>query len=72
MLSLADLIQALLFKRGMSARALSIKAGLSPGYVSKVIGGMNPSLKAFALIVEALECSNLEILFMLRLVRNNE
>ena len=51
-------------KRKVSARNLSIKAGLSSSYVSKVENGeIEPSFKAFAKIATALDMTTLEIMF---------
>ncbi len=48
-------IRRLRQQRGMSARALSIKAGLSPAYVFKVeTGAIEPSLRSFARLALAL------------------
>lgn len=45
-------------QRGLSARALSIKAGLSPAYVFKVeTGAIEPSLRSFARLAVALGMS---------------
>ena len=50
---------------------MSLTAGLSASYVSKVLGGMMPSLVAFSKIVNVLECSDKEIVFMLRMIDAN-
>ena len=57
-MDLVKLIKVKLTERNLSPRQLSLEAGLSPGYVSKVLGGMSPSLGAFAALVEVLECSH--------------
>jgi transcriptional regulator with XRE-family HTH domain len=58
---------------GMSARQVSLQAGLSAGYVSKVeAGDIIPSLPAFASIVRVLNCTDLEIIFMIGLVNEVE
>lgn len=53
------------FKRhaaGLSARALSIKAGLSPAYVCKVENGsIEPSLRGFARLAVALSMTKAEL-----------
>jgi transcriptional regulator with XRE-family HTH domain len=54
-------------QRGLSARALSDQAGLSPSYVSKVESGLEPSLKAFARIADVLDLNIHEIRFLMRL-----
>lgn len=49
-------------QRGMSARALSIKAGLSPAYVFKVeTGAIEPSLRSFARLAVALGMNQGEV-----------
>jgi transcriptional regulator with XRE-family HTH domain len=48
--------------RGLSARALSAKAGLSKAYVCKVeAGACEPSLRAFSQLAVALEMSPYEV-----------
>jgi len=65
-MDLVELIKVKLTERSLSPRQLSLEAGLSPGYVSKVLGGMSPSLGAFAALVEVLDCSQFEVLAMVR------
>lgn len=49
-------------EQGLSARALSIKAGLSPAYVFKVeSGAIEPSLRTFARLAVALHMSMAEV-----------
>lgn len=49
-------------RRGLSARALSAMADLSPSYVGKVESGeIEPSLKAFARLALALQLTRQEI-----------
>jgi transcriptional regulator with XRE-family HTH domain len=49
-------------QRGLSARALSIKAGLSPAYVFKVeTGAIEPSLRTFARLAVALGMTMAEV-----------
>ena len=55
-----ELIKVKLTERSLSPRQLSLDAGLSPGYVSKVLGGMSPSLGAFAALVEVLKEEDLQ------------
>ncbi len=51
----ATAIRHLRKRMGISARALSIKAGLSPAYVFKVeTGAIEPSLRSFARLAVAL------------------
>lgn len=53
---------------GLSARALSIQAGLGDSYVSKVeAGSIAPSLRAFSRIVVVLGLSDAEIAVLVRL-----
>jgi transcriptional regulator with XRE-family HTH domain len=55
-------IRRLREKRGLSARALSVKAGLSRAYVCKLeAGGVEPSLRTFAQLAVALEMSPYEV-----------
>lgn len=49
-------------QRSISARALSIKAGLSPAYVFKVeTGAIEPSLRSFARLAVALGMNQGEV-----------
>ena len=58
----AQAIRLLRERAGLSARALSARAGLSPAYVGKVEAGvLDPSLRAFARIAVALGMSQQEI-----------
>lgn len=61
-LSLGQAIEMLRRPTGLSARALSLSAGLSQSYVGKVEKGeLEPSLRAFALITKQLDLSGREI-----------
>lgn len=69
-LSLPELLRNVREARGYSARALSHRAGLSDAYVGKIeSGALDPSLKSFLAIVEALELNDREIIFCLRLAQ---
>lgn len=51
-------------RKGFSARALSLAAGLSPSYVGKLeAGDIEPSVRAFARIAQVLELNRQEIYF---------
>lgn len=57
-------------RKGFSARALSEKAHLSPSYISKVEANeIEPSLKAFAKIADALKLNQYEVQYLLTVVR---
>lgn len=61
-LTLGQAIEMLRRPTGMSARALSLSAGLSPSYVGKVEKGeIEPSLRAFACLARTLGLSPREI-----------
>lgn len=61
---LAEAVQLQRTKRGFSARALSLEAGLSPSYVGKLEAGeIEPSVKAFARIAKVLGMNQAEIFF---------
>ncbi len=63
-IGLAEAVQTQRIKCGLSARALSLEAGLSPSYVGKLEGGeIEPSVKAFAKIALALGMNQAEIAF---------
>ncbi len=70
-LNFVSLLSRKMGSMGLSARQVSLTAGLSASYVSKVLGGMMPSLVAFSKIVNVLECSDKEIVFMLRMIDAN-
>lgn len=59
-------------RRGLSARSLSKASDLSDSYMSKVEAGqIKPNLDAFARIVRVLELNDLETLFLLRMIGEN-
>ena len=61
-LPIGQAIELLRIPTGMSARALSLRSGLSESYIGKVEKGqMEPSLKAFARVARALGLSPREI-----------
>lgn len=61
-------IQLLRKRANLSARALSLKCGLSASYVAKVESGeLEPSLKTFAKIAVALNMTSQEILHIIRI-----
>lgn len=63
-IGLAEAVQTQRIERGLSARALSLEAGLSPSYVGKLEGGeIEPSVKAFAKIALVLGMNQGEIAF---------
>lgn len=69
----AQLMHALRVRKGVSARALSTEVGLSPSYVSKLERSeFMPSVDTFAKIVDALECSDAEIVFLVRLLSQHD
>ncbi len=54
--------------KGMSARQVSLAAGLSASYVSKMeAGGIMPPIDTFMRLVKILGCNDKEILFLLGL-----
>lgn len=67
--NLGSLLRQVRLQRGLSARALSDLAGLSPSYISKVEGGLEPSLRAFAQIADVLELNIHEIRLLMYLAR---
>lgn len=51
-------------RKGLSARALSLQAGLSPSYTGKLEAGeIEPSLRAFGRLAIALGMSEVEVFF---------
>lgn len=62
-----ELLKQARTNKKLSARHLSLAAGLSPSYVSKVEAGeIEPSLKAFNSIASVLKLTDVEILFIVR------
>jgi transcriptional regulator with XRE-family HTH domain len=53
--------------RGISARALSLQAGLSESMVGKIESGAEPGLRTFSQIVYALQLSRQEIAMLVLL-----
>lgn len=63
-LKLGDAIRFLRLKRGISARSLSLSAGLSSSYVGKLEAGeIEPSVRAFGSIALALSMTSAEVMF---------
>lgn len=55
-------------RTGLSARALSIKSGLSPSYVSKLERGeMIPTLDGFGRLIKNLDCTDQEVVVLVYL-----
>ena len=60
------LIKSLRLSKNISARALSTDCGFSPSYISKIESGdLMPSIETFSKIVQKLNCTDQEILFMI-------
>lgn len=71
--TLGDCFRALRERKGLSSRALAAKCNLSSSYVSKVEHNTtSPSAVAFSKLVAELDCSSVEILFLLNLLRSDE
>lgn len=69
-LTFGDCVRFLRLRRNISSRALAAQCGLSSSYVSKVENNStSPSASAFAKIVLELECSTLEVMFLLEMLR---
>lgn len=69
--SFADIMKFLRERQGLSARRLSIMAGLSPSYMSKLeCERLIPSVDIFNKLVENIGCSDSEILFLIRICRS--
>ncbi len=66
----SQLMTKLRVRSGKSARALSIAAGKSQSYVSKMERGeFVPTVDTFARLVHELDCSDAEVLFLIRSLR---
>ena len=60
------LIKYLRERKGISGRYLSIKAGLSPSYVSKVENGVVlPTIESFAKIISHLDVTDKEVAYLI-------
>jgi transcriptional regulator with XRE-family HTH domain len=59
------LIKKLREERGLSTRQLADLAGFSSAYISKIESGTIPSSKFLARLLEVLECTPEEILFII-------
>jgi transcriptional regulator with XRE-family HTH domain len=63
-ITLADAVRHLRLRKGLSTRALSQSAGLSPSYVSKLEAGeIEPSVRAFGKLAVVLGMNQHEIFF---------
>jgi transcriptional regulator with XRE-family HTH domain len=61
---LAEGIRHLRTKKGLSARSLSLQAGLSPSYVGKLEAGeVEPSVKAFGKLAHVLGMGEREVFY---------
>lgn len=71
--SLQSILRFVRQRAGLSARDLSLKAGLSAAYVNKLESGeLAPSLKAFAALAKVLDLSAQEILFCVGLSQEDD
>jgi transcriptional regulator with XRE-family HTH domain len=66
---LGAVIKYLRSRKEMSSRALAAEIGASSSYVSKIESGQVPSADKFVRIMDALDCSSLEVQFLLELLR---
>jgi transcriptional regulator with XRE-family HTH domain len=70
-LTIGDVVRIARQARGVSARALSLAAGLSESAVGKIEHHQSePTLRAFAQIAVALDLTPTEIAFLVRLAAN--
>jgi transcriptional regulator with XRE-family HTH domain len=71
--SLGDLIRVKRLERGLTARGLSVAAGLSSSYVTKVEAGLiAPSLETFARLASALRMNPSEVFYAVHSTRESE
>lgn len=71
-LSLSEGIKYIRQRKKMSARQVSLGAGLSPSYVSKVEKAeIEPSVSSFFKICQVLGATDKEVVFLLRLAVAN-
>lgn len=60
-------------RSGLSARQLSINAGLSTSYVSKVeSGAVLPTIESFARLVSNLDITDKEIAYLIKMLVKNK
>jgi len=72
-LSLNVVLKNLRLRKGVSSRQLAERCGFSSAYVSKVeSGGTVPSSKFLAKILDALECTPEEILFIVGVLTKDD
>lgn len=63
----ARLMKFLRERAGLSARQLSLDAGLSASYVSKIeSGSVLPTIQSFAHIIQELDVSSFEVAYLLQ------
>lgn len=63
----ATLMKFLRERAGISARQLSLEAGLSASYISKIENGsVLPTIQSFAKIIQKLDVSSFEIAYLLQ------
>jgi transcriptional regulator with XRE-family HTH domain len=69
---LPSMMKHLRLRKNISARELSIRSGLSSSYVSKVESGdINPTVDAFSRLVDNLDCTDFEIVFLIRSIHKD-
>lgn len=72
-LSLQNAVKYLRLKKSLSARQLSIEAGLSPTYISKLENGtLSPSFEAFCSISKVLNMTDQEVLYLIKLQQGKD
>lgn len=72
-LTVGAILRACRMARGVSARRLSLDAGLSESVVGKVeSGAVEPSLRVFALVSQQLRLSDREIALLVRLASRSD
>lgn len=66
MTEFAILFKFLRERTGMSARALSLQAGLSQSYISKVeSGNVLPTIESFAKIIKLMNITDKELMYLI-------
>jgi len=71
-LGFPEIMNAVRKRSGLSGRALSRAAGKSPSYISKMERGeFLPTVDTFAGLVRALQCTDAEVVFLVRMLNDH-
>lgn len=72
-ITISESLKSLRLRKGISARALADKCGFSSAYISKVESGSTiPSSKHLAKMLDVLNCTPEEILFIIGILSRDD